>query len=272
MPETLPVDPKYPRRIPDLEMGDLGIRDSGDLGVDFYDRNAKPGEDPGIAFINDMGADALAQWLVDRAMARKQPPVGCREPGQDCEIPDVIRKAVAAVRREAGFGERDFTPVGQTKGLVDRSIETYYDDTEKKNEAYADVPEASNPDHELPMAEGEPHARKKLEVRASPDLGFGEDNKPAAKDPTLFSVASPLVVHRHDDFQPGLRDDPIQTVGRSDHGLRGDYVATDLPGSMKAKMDTGMEDADEWDDGDFSDDLDLNNFDFADPATDSPFR
>jgi len=45
-----------------LIMGDMEIRDDGDLGLSIYDRM----KDEKITFINDLGCKALGKWLVEK--------------------------------------------------------------------------------------------------------------------------------------------------------------------------------------------------------------
>ncbi len=52
--------------MPDLDMGDLVIRDRGDLGVDI---DSKFGQDH--SFVNAMGANKLGEWLIARKHARR---------------------------------------------------------------------------------------------------------------------------------------------------------------------------------------------------------
>ena len=244
--------------VPPLQMGDMEIKDVGDLGVDFFNRMSrdKHGEMEKLTFINDLGADALAQWLVDRAINRRQ---RAKYSFVQRTLQQEMRQAAASVQRQAGFGERFFTPVGQTLGFINKN--EHVEKTERDFLGSVDLknPGGESPDWGLPKVEDD-----LILESESGEAKFRDPNAVFGSGPT------PLSVERHEKFYSQFRDDPIGVVGRSELGLKGDHIATDLPGSMKAKMDLGIKD--EWDNGDYSDDLDLNNFDFADPATDSPFR
>lgn len=154
-------------------------------------------------------------------------------------------------KRTAGFGERDFTPVGQTKGLVDRSIQSYYGPTDVMQGVELD----SNPDHHLPMADGERTPRPQLASgRFADEQEFGGEVKPTAPRPALFAAASPLRIERAPAPRRTRRDHPDAVTGRVEGEFRGAWAALETERKQH--------------DGDYTTDFDLSHFDFADPATD----
>jgi len=56
----------------------------------------------------------------------------------------VVERDEDCCGKQAGFGERDFSPVGKTVGLVDRTIQDYYGESK--------VPDNANPDHDKAYA------------------------------------------------------------------------------------------------------------------------
>jgi hypothetical protein len=60
-------------KIKDLDCGDLVIKDSGNLGLDVYNKNKSSKDN--LVFLNNCACEALRKWLDKRAKERKGDPL-----------------------------------------------------------------------------------------------------------------------------------------------------------------------------------------------------